>query len=538
MFTSIRFRLLSLAALGFATVVILVGVVSVSLDSQGEQQHQVVHRSEMASRAMEASRLGAQFYRIIGDAVINRDLPDAQQQFNTLKVEAIEDLTQLAKDADTPAESAAVANARQGVEEIIRIFEQELMPVLASAENVDAGIRAIDAKVDTHVNTVRTDLKSVADATLKEAQQADEAFDAAQDELVWTLIIVGAVVAIVLAFISLRIAGSIVRSITAAQRAIERVAEGKLGGEIDVSGKDEIGRMMQACAHMQQELRDVVTELQQDAQKIAAMSEGLSSTTAQLSISTEEQSQSASSMAACMEQMSVSITHVSDRADDVRTASISSGDAAREGTDLIDRLLSGNQNTSAAVDKAAERINDLGRLSEQISSIVMVIRDVADQTNLLALNAAIEAARAGEQGRGFAVVADEVRKLAERTGQSTQDIGKMIGEIQSVTHEVVADMNDAVARVRDSSALSEQARDTMHEIGGKSTSVVDSISEISLAVREQSAASTDIARQVEQIAVSSEENSAAVRSTASAAKELEAVSQQLQQATTHFQLDR
>jgi len=536
MFTSIRFRLLSLAALGFLTVVVLVTMVSFNLDALGEQQHQVVMRSETASRAMEASRLGSQFYRIIGDAVINRDLPDARRQFDALKTEAAEDLAQLARDADTPAEAAEVDKARHGIDEIIRLFEQQLIPVLASADGVDAGIKAIDAQVDTHVSAVRNGLKSVADSTLNEAKNADEAFDAAQGRFLMSLIVVGGVVAVILAVVSLRIAASIVRSLATARSAIERIAEGKLGGTIDASGTDEIAQMMHACAGMQQRLREVVGQLQDNAQHIASMSEELSSTTEQLATSTDEQSQSASAMAACMEQMSVSITHVSDRAEDVRSASTSSGESSRNGSALIGRLLSGNQNTSAAVDKAAGRINDLGRLSEQISSIVMVIRDVADQTNLLALNAAIEAARAGEQGRGFAVVADEVRKLAERTGQSTQDIGKMIGEIQSVTHEVVADMNAAVARVRDSSALSEQARDTMSEIGTKAASVEDLISEISHAVREQSTASTDIARQVEQIAVSSEENSAAVRSTASAAKELEAVSLALHQATTHFQL--
>jgi methyl-accepting chemotaxis protein len=536
MFSSIRFRLLSLAALGFLTVVILVSMVSYNLDTLGDQQHHVVLRSETASRAMEASRLGAQFYRIIGDAVINRDLPDARRQFDELKAEAAEDLAQLARDADTPAESAAVDKARRGVDEIVRLFEQQLLPVLASADGVDAGIKAIDAQMDTHVNAVRSGLKAVADTTLAEAKKADDAFDAAQGRFLMTLIVVGGVVAMILAAVSARIAASIVRSLTNARNAIERIADGQLGGSIEADGRDEIAQMMRACADMQQRLRTVVGQLQDNAQRIASMSEELSSTTDQLATSTDEQSQSASAMAACMEQMSVSITHVSDRAEDVRSASISSGESSRNGSELMARLLSGNQNASVAVDKAADRINDLGRLSEQISSIVMVIRDVADQTNLLALNAAIEAARAGEQGRGFAVVADEVRKLAERTGQSTHDIGQMIGEIQAVTHEVVADMTAAVSRVRDSSALSEQARDTMGEIGDKAASVVESISEISLAVREQSTASADIARQVEQIAVGSEENSAAVRSTASAAKELEAVSLALQQATTHFRL--
>jgi len=536
MFASVRLRLLSLAALGFFAVVLLTTLTFLNLGHLGRQQDDAYRRSQTASRAMEASRLGAQFYRIIGDAVINRDLDAAERDFAVMKAEAFGDMDALAAEADTAAEQQAVKSARRSIEAIAALFEKQMLPALRSAAEVDGSIRSLDGQIDTHVNAVRSQLKEMAESTLAEAALADQEFDAQRVHTTQLSIAISVVVAIILAIVSLRISTSIVRSLHSARDAAQRIANGDLSGRVEVRGRDEFADLLSACSRMQDNLRGIVKELQADAQKIAAMSEELSTTTEQIAAATEEQSQSASSMAASVEQMSVSITHVSDRAGDVRSASVSSGEASRHGQNVIDQLLKGNHDTSAAVEDAAERIEQLGRLSEEISSIVMVIREVAEQTNLLALNAAIEAARAGEQGRGFAVVADEVRKLAERTGQSTQDITKMIGEIQSVTREAVGGMTQAVERVHAGNALSEKARETIGEIGAKSSSVLSSVEEITSALKEQSSASNDIARRVEQIAVASEENSAAVRSTAESAKSLENVSMGLQQATARFRL--
>ena len=536
MFSSVRFRLFALAGLSLLAVVLLVGLTFADLRRLGEQQDETYLRSQTASHAMEASRLGAQFYRIIGDAVINRDLNAAEQAFSALETEAAADLDALAAAADNDAERRAVAEARRGIDEIVSLFETRLVPALRDAEAVDPAVQRIDGEIDRHVDAVRSNLKAMAESTLAEAAKADRNFDDTRAGTTRYSLAIGVIVAILLAVTSLRVAASITRSLSTARDATQRIAGGDLSTEVQVTGRDEFADLLSACGRMQDGLREIVGQLQDNGQRISAMSEELATTTEQISAATQEQSESASAMAASVEQMSVSITHVSDRASDVRTASVSSGDASREGDAVMKTLLQGNRETSAAVEDAATRIRDLGRLSEEISSIVMVISEVAEQTNLLALNAAIEAARAGEQGRGFAVVADEVRKLAERTGQSTQDITRMIGEIQTVTREAVAGMSAAVDRVHAGNDLSQRAQATMAEIGNRSTSVVASVEEITSALREQSAASNDIARRVEQIAVASEENSAAVRSTAESAKSLEDVSADLQRSIARFRL--
>jgi methyl-accepting chemotaxis protein len=167
---------------------------------------------------------------------------------------------------------------------------------------------------------------------------------------------------------------------------------------------------------------------------------------------------------------------------------------------------------------------------------VNVIKEIADQTNLLALNAAIEAARAGEQGRGFAVVADEVRKLAERTAKSTQEIAGMIGKIQNSTREVVASMESSVGRVSSGVDLANQAGQSITQIKNESTRVAQVVGNISDALREQSEASRSIAQNVEKIAQMSEENSAAVLQTANAAGHLEKLALSLQNTISRFKV--
>ncbi len=189
-----------------------------------------------------------------------------------------------------------------------------------------------------------------------------------------------------------------------------------------------------------------------------------------------------------------------------------------------------------SVDRAAGVVKALGEKSRQIATIVNVIKDIADQTNLLALNAAIEAARAGEQGRGFAVVADEVRKLSEKTAGSTQEIASMIDSILRGTQDAVKSMEEGVARVRTGVELAQQAGTSMADLQTHSSRMLQAVRDMSSSLKEQSTAATEIAQQVERIAQMSEQNGVAVKQTAQASHDLEALSGQLRAAVGGFRV--
>jgi methyl-accepting chemotaxis protein len=308
----------------------------------------------------------------------------------------------------------------------------------------------------------------------------------------------------------------------AAKAAVERIAQGDLTTGIEVRPGDDHS-LLAALQGMQRNLRTMIGDLTGNANGVAAAAEQLAVASRQIATSSAQQSDAASSMASAVEQMTVSIGRVSDSAADARHVTIDAGEYSANGSAVIGRTVTEMQVIADTVAAAAQTIQMVGDSSQKISTIVQVIKEVADQTNLLALNAAIEAARAGEQGRGFAVVADEVRKLAERTAQATMDIGNMIENMQSRSGEAVRTMEQAVTYVEGGVQLASQAGDSMGQISSGARRAVAAVNEISDALQEQSAASNEIAANVERIAQMSEENSAATQQAHATAQQLQAL---------------
>ncbi|MFS2160180.1 methyl-accepting chemotaxis protein [Pseudomonas sp. Pseusp122] len=287
---------------------------------------------------------------------------------------------------------------------------------------------------------------------------------------------------------------------------------------------------------MQERLRAMISQIKFGAEQLVSASQSISSASLQLSASAQEQSHSASSMAATVEELTVSINHVADNAADAHALSSESGRQSTEGGSVIQDTLASMRLIADTVQGSASQIAELDQHAEQISSIVSVIKGIAEQTNLLALNAAIEAARAGEQGRGFAVVADEVRLLAQRTANSTQEITEMVKKIQAGTQDAVGNMDVGVDQVKNGVELAQQAGEAIVNIRESSGNVVRVVDQISLALREQSAASQDVARNVERIAQMSQQNSQAIEQTSETARSLQQLAQNLEQQVGVFVL--
>ncbi len=318
-----------------------------------------------------------------------------------------------------------------------------------------------------------------------------------------------------------------------ASEVVKQVAAGDLSVEIPVANTDSTS-LLAAMKVMQSNLQKLIGEIQTNADMVASAAKKMTIAAEDVACSSNQQSASSLVIAAAMEQLTVSINLISDSANRAQTISGDSELLMNETSGVVSEAVNRIAKIATVVEQASQTVRTVGQESENVSKIVLVIKEVADQTNLLALNAAIEAARAGEQGRGFAVVADEVRKLAERTTQSTQEITTMISSMQSSARDAVTCIEDAVANVNEGVILTKRVGESVSQLGASSHEVKGVIIDVSSALREQNAASNEIARNVEQIAQTGERNSGAVGAVAKAATELQQLANSLTDSARHF----
>ena len=328
----------------------------------------------------------------------------------------------------------------------------------------------------------------------------------------------------------------VTRRVLEIRRHLADLVNGDMSSEVEICGRDEMGEILCAVQSSKVLLGAIVDQITSVSGSIDARAKQLTSTMNKVEHSSQLQSESAASMAAAVEELTVSIDQVASNAGDVRKVSDNSKTLATDGSKVVQEVVGSMENINTAVKKAAQTIEDLGNRSEQIQHIVKSIKEIADQTNLLALNAAIEAARAGEQGRGFAVVADEVRKLAEKTSKSTTEISTMTGAITNSTNEAVAEMVAAVEMVKAGSLLAQQAGTAIDGINDGAVQVQNGVEDISSSIEEQSISGREIAVNVEKVAQMSEENSNSVSEISTTVERLERLSQSLEESVKHFRV--
>ncbi len=318
--------------------------------------------------------------------------------------------------------------------------------------------------------------------------------------------------------------------------AIEKFSNGDLTVSVSAEKDDDVGKLFNAFNKALDKVREMLLKIQQAVISSAEASQAILSSAEELAAGTGKQSEQAGEVASSIEEMTSIILTTTNNANGAVANAKKAGEIANEGGKVVEETINGIVRITDVVKKAAETVEQLGKSSDEIGEIIQVIDDIADQTNLLALNAAIEAARAGEQGRGFAVVADEVRKLAERTTKATKEIAAMIKQIQRDTTEAVDSITKGSSEVIKGKELANKAGSSLKDIIHASTNVISEVNQFAVSTNEQSNAAGQISQSIEEISTITQQSAVRSKQIANSAEELQQLTSKLETLVNEFKV--
>jgi len=351
-------------------------------------------------------------------------------------------------------------------------------------------------------------------------------------------IIIGVVALVIILLVLAAVVRALTRPLNTLANTMEQLASGKgdLTVRIHVSNRDEIGHTADAFNRFIDSLREMFLDVREQSMAVSRSASQLADSAIKVEQASALQSDAASATAAGVEEVTVSVQHIANSASDAEGIVRETGQLTEKSVATVGQVTDEIQRMTSSMQALADRMGTLGERSQEVNTIVNVIKDIADQTNLLALNAAIEAARAGEQGRGFAVVADEVRNLAGRTAEATVQISRIVNAIGSETNDAVANVKHSRDLVAVSVDIAHAANQAMQTVQEKSHTLVLSIGDIASSTREQSSATTEIAQNVERISNMAHANSGIAREVRSEVEQLRELSGNLERLVSNFRL--
>ncbi|MBO0367671.1 methyl-accepting chemotaxis protein [Pseudomonas putida] len=337
-------------------------------------------------------------------------------------------------------------------------------------------------------------------------------------------------------FAAIIITRQITRPLRETMDAVERIAGGDLSSELRVTRRDELGVLQQSISRMGSTLRELIGGIRDGVTQIASAAEELSAVTEQTSAGANSQKVETDQVATAMHEMAATVQEVARNAEQASRAATGADDEARAGDRVVGEAINQIERLADEVQRSTDAMNLLQQESQKIGSVMDVIKSVAEQTNLLALNAAIEAARAGEAGRGFAVVADEVRGLAQRTQKSTEEIEELIASLQNGTQQVANAMLGSRNLTESSVELARKAGGSLENITRTVSNIQSMNQQIAAAAEQQSAVAEEISRSILNVRDVSEQTAAASDETAASSVELARLGSHLQTLVSKFRV--
>ncbi|WPN97435.1 methyl-accepting chemotaxis protein [Pseudomonas sp. MUP55] len=446
--------------------------------------------------------------------------------------------------AETEARAAAqIEKAIAGLKNLNAVFGSSQQTALASLETALGAYRsavqsykAANANIVTaraEMTTQGTDIVTISDKLydIQLERRDAESAQARSLQLISTLLalLVGIIAALV-------ITRQITRPLQETLAVVERIASGDLSHNIQVTRRDELGVLQQGIQRMGTTLRELISGIRDGVTQIASAAEELSAVTEQTSAGVNSQKIETDQVATAMHEMTATVQEVARNAEQASLAAADADGQARAGDKVVAEAIAQIERLAAEVARSTDAMAHLQQESNKIGSVMDVIKAVAEQTNLLALNAAIEAARAGEAGRGFAVVADEVRGLAQRTQKSTEEIEGLVAGLQNGTQQVANVMNNSRSLTDSSVELTRKAGVSLENITRTVSNIQSMNQQIAAAAEQQSAVAEEISRSIVNVRDVSEQTATASDETAKSSVELARLGSQLQQMVSHFRV--
>ncbi|QWV93146.1 methyl-accepting chemotaxis protein [Geomonas oryzisoli] len=534
--TTIRAKIIMNMAVMLITIAVIAAVEFRTIATLGRMQDEGAQRSDAAVLAKEASMGGLALYRVVGDAEINRDLERTLKVWEAKKAEVLKTIEESAASADTAEEKRLFAEVKGSVAGVIGTFEQKMVPLLRGGDSSDQELRALDRQIEAQVEKIESQMDKVTDSLVREMRQADRDFDAERRKALIEGGVIGLIGVLLQTGLGIMLLKGIMTSVNAMRNLLTAVSAGDLTRQAEIATRDELAETAREFNGFVLNLQDMVRQIAATADVVVASSERLSSGSEKIAAAAEEVAQQSATVATAGEEMSATSGDIAQSCQRASEGATVASRSAQDGAQVVETTVSVMGQIAAKVQESSRTVEKLGERSDQIGAIIVTIEDIADQTNLLALNAAIEAARAGEQGRGFAVVADEVRALAERTTRATHEIDEMIKAIQKETRAAVAVMEQGVGQVTTGTAEAARSGEALREILEQVQGVAMQVNQVATAAEEQTATTGEISRSMQQITETVRQTASGAHESAVAAHELNGSAEKLQRLVGHFKL--